>query len=159
MTVVVTDAPSAVVAVTVMVDGPVGVGVVLAAVVHPTNPPAAKTSRPSVRYIGARRNGSARCRTAHNIPSIESSAAATSHSKFVDHGPRPPILGADVKDPVPPEVGIALMVMIVLADVVPCAIVPGFGMHVAPVSDIGKEQVMVTSAGSVAPVGERFKFI
>jgi hypothetical protein len=35
------------------------------------------------------------------------------------------------------------MVMIELADVVPCAMVPGFGEQVAPVSDIGREQVIV----------------
>jgi len=81
LTVVVTDAPSAVVAVTVMLAGPVGVGVVLAVVVQPTSAPAAKTSSTSVRYAGARRKGSVRCRTAPNIPSMDSRTVATSPSK------------------------------------------------------------------------------
>jgi hypothetical protein len=158
LTVAVTDAPSAVVAITVMVDGPVGVGVERA-VTQPTRVPAARTSKPNVKYIGARRKGSARRRTAPNIPSIDRRTAATSHSKYVD-GPCPPILRLDVEVPVgPPLVGIALIVMIELADVVPCAIVVGFATHVAPVRDIGREQVMLTSAGSAAPVGVRFTFI
>jgi len=160
LTVVVTDAPSAVVAVTVMLDGPVGVGVVWAVVVHPTSAPAANTSSASVKYTGARRKGSVRCRIVPHIPSIDKRTVATSHKKEVDHGPRPPIRGLEVKDPVfPPVVGIALMVMIELADVLPCGIVAGLGVHVAPVSAIGKEQVMLTSAGSIAPDGVRFRFI
>ena len=147
------------VAVTVMLDGPVGVGVVWAVVVQPTSAPAAKTSSASVRYTGARRNGTVRCRIVPHIPSIDNRTVATSHSKEVDHGP-PPIHGEDVKDVVaPPVVGIALMVMIELAEVVPCRIVAGLGVHVAPVSAVGKEQVMLTSAGSVEPDGVRLKFI
>ena len=49
LTVVVTVAPSAVVAVTVMVEGPVGVGVGPDAVVQPTSAPAAITSSRSVK--------------------------------------------------------------------------------------------------------------
>jgi hypothetical protein len=81
LTVADTVAPSAVVAVTVTVDGPVGVGVGPDfAVVHPTRAPAARTSNTSPRYTGARRKGSVRCRTAPNIPSMDSRTAATSHS-------------------------------------------------------------------------------
>jgi hypothetical protein len=69
-TVVVTEAPSAVVAVTVIVDGPTGVGVGPDADVQPTSAPAATTSSPSTRYIGARRNCSALCRTPPSIASI-----------------------------------------------------------------------------------------
>jgi hypothetical protein len=158
LTVVDTVAPSAVVAVTMMLEGPVGVGVVWAVVVQPTSPPAARTSSTSARYAGARRRGSVRCRTAPHIPSIDRNTVAKSHSKEVDHGPRPPVHGVDVEDP-PPEAGIALIEMIVLGDVVPCGIVEGLGVHVAPGSPVGKEQAMLTSAGSAAPEGVRFKFI
>jgi len=81
LTVVVTDAPSAVVAVTVMLDGPVGVGVVLDAVVQPTSAPAAKTSSTSARYAGARRKGTVRCRIVPHIPSMDRRTVATSHGK------------------------------------------------------------------------------
>jgi hypothetical protein len=69
-TVVVTEAPSAVVAVTVMVDGPTGVGVGPEADVQPTSAPAARTNNPSTRYIGARRNCRALCRTPLSIASM-----------------------------------------------------------------------------------------
>ncbi len=71
LTVADTVAPSAVVPVMVMVEGPVGVGAGPEADVHPTSAPAARSSRASVRYMGTRRNCAARCRTAPNIPSIE----------------------------------------------------------------------------------------
>src|SRR5580700_3568529 len=145
LTVVVTVAPSAVVAVTVRVDGPVGVGV-FCAVVQPTSPPAANMSRPSVRYIGMRRKGSARCRTA---PSMASRAAITDHSREVDHGPRPPIPGTDGEDPnAAPGVGIALIVIVELPELAPAAIVPPFTVQVAPVSDCGTAQVTVSAAGN-----------
>ena len=74
-------APSAVVAVMVMVDGPVGVGVGLAAVVHPAMTPAPITSKTSARYTGTRRNCGIRCWNFRAIASIESNAAATDQSR------------------------------------------------------------------------------
>lgn len=160
LTVADTVAPSAVVAVTVIVDGPVDVGVGPDAFVQPTSAPAARIRRASVRYIGARRNCAARCRTAPNIPNIENKTVAMSHSEYEDHGPCQPIRGTCGVDlALTPVDGTALMVMIELAEVVPCAIVAGLGVHVAPVSDAGKAHVMVTSAGSAAPDGVRFRFI
>lgn len=146
----------------VTVDGPVGVGVGLEADVQPTSAPAAKTSRARVRYMGTRRSCAARCRTAPNIPSIERRTVASSHRVVVDHGPLPPILGTEREDPpLPPLVGTALMVTTVVAapPAVPFAMVDGLGVQVAPVSVVGKAQVMVTSAGSVAPEGVRFRFM
>lgn len=153
-------APSAVVAVTVIVDGPVGVGVILDAVVHPTSAPTARTSRASVRYIGARRNCAARWRTAPSIPIMDNRTAAISHSEEVGQGLCRPLVGPVGLIPeVPLFAATALMVMMVLAEVVPCAIVDGLGEQVAPVNAIGNEHVMVTSAGSFAPDGVRFTFI
>lgn len=80
-TVVLTDAPSAVVAVTVMVEGPTGVGVGPEADVQPTNAPAATTSKPSTRYMGARRNCNAVCRTPLNIVSMLRKLTSRSPSK------------------------------------------------------------------------------
>ena len=157
-----TVAPSAVVAVTVTVDGPMGVGVGPEAVVQPTSAPAARTSKAKVKYIGTRRNCDARCRTAPSIPSMESRTVAMSHRVDVDHGPCPPIRGSDGAEPaLPLFAGMALMVMTEFAAPasVPCAIVDGLGEHVAPVSVVGREQVIVTSAGSVAPEGVRFRFM
>jgi hypothetical protein len=83
-----------------------------------------------------------------------------SHSKDVDHGPCPPILGPDVEDPDdPPMVGTAVIEMTVLGDVVPCVIVAGLGMHFNPAGEVGNEHAMLTSAGSVAPNGVRPKSI
>jgi len=64
----------------------------------------------------------------------------------VDHGPRPPVHGVDVEDPLP-VVGIALIVMVALPDVAPAAIVPPFTAQVALVSDCGTVQVTVSAAG------------
>jgi hypothetical protein len=45
------------------------------------------------------------------------------------------------------------------AAAVPAGIVAGFGVHVAPVSPIGKEHAMVAAEGSTAPDGVVAKFI
>jgi hypothetical protein len=66
----------------------------------------------------------------------------------------------DGVDPVLPLfVGTALIVIVVLVDVVPWARVEGLGVQVAPDRDDGSAQVIVMSAGSVAPDGVRLKFI
>jgi hypothetical protein len=147
LTVVETVAPSAVVAVTVMVDGPVGVGVVPAAFVQPTRAPAARTSRASVRYAGARRNGSVRCRTALSIPSIDRRAAATNQSRGAGHPPLPPF-GAGIELPVFAGFAMALIVMIELADKVLAGIDDVPAEQVAPVNDCGSEQVTVSADGN-----------
>jgi len=59
-------------------------------------------------------------------------------------------------------VGVAVIAIIALnelAEELPWGIVAGFGVHFAPVSAAGKEQAIVTSPGSVAPVGDRERFI
>lgn len=143
-----------------MDDGPVGVGVGPEVDVHPTSAPAASTSIPSVRYIGTRRNSPARCRTTDRIPIIASKMLPMNPTMWVVHGPRPAMSGMEGDDPaVPFLVGIALIVIIVLVAVVPCARVAGLGAQVAPVRDDGKEHEIVTSAGSVAPDGLRLRFI
>jgi hypothetical protein len=116
---VLTVAPSAVVAVTVMVDGPVGVGAGPELDVHPTSAPAARTSIPRVRYIGARRNCTARWRNPNRMPIIASKMQIIPRAD-IDSGPRPILPGREGADPLLPFlVGIALIVIDVVVAVVP----------------------------------------
>lgn len=150
-TVVVTVAPSAAVAVTVIVDGPTGVGVGPDfAVVQPTSAPAANTNTRSVRYAGARRNGSILCRTVPDIPSIPSTTIAIRHRVYVVQGPCPPNHGVAVEDPVVP-LGMALIVTI--DDIAPAVIVPVPTVQLAPVSDCGSAHVTVSEPGNGLVVG------
>jgi len=119
LTVAFTVAPSAVVAVTVMDDGPVGVGVGPEFDVHPTSTPAASTSIPRVRYIGARRNCTARWRNPNKMPIIANTVQIIPRADVVN-GPRPLLPGMEGADPLLPFfVGIALIVIAVPVAVVP----------------------------------------
>ena len=83
---------------------------------------------------------------------------ATNHGRYGDDGPG--LLGTGEDDVA--FVGIAVIVIAELnelAEALPWGIVAGFGVHFAPVSAAGNEQDIVTSPGSVAPVGDSERFI
>lgn len=75
-------------------------------------------------------------------------AAATNQSRYVDHGPPLFMFGAEIAMPAAFVVGIALMVMVELADAVFAGMEEGFAEHVAPVSDCGTVQATVSADGS-----------
>ena len=66
----------------------------------------------------------------------------------MDHGLPPSIFGAEISLPAGFVVGIALMVMVELADMVFAGMEDGFAEHVAPVSDCGTVQVTVSADGN-----------
>ena len=85
------------------------------------------------------------------FPASTGERLQASHSEYVDHGPCPPIPGPEVEDPDDPLlVGTALIVMVVLPDVAPAAIVVGLAAHVAPVSICGSVHVIVIVEGKGA---------
>jgi hypothetical protein len=136
----------------------VGVGPAAGLVVHPTRAPAPKISRTSARYTGARWNCFVLCRVTHKRDAIDIMNPATYHSRYGDDGPG--LLGTGDDDVA--FVGIAVIATIVLnelAEELPWGIDAGFGVHFAPVSAAGNEQDIVTSPGSVAPVGDSDRFI
>ena len=78
----------------------------------------------------------------------------------MDHGPCPPIRGPAGDDPDDPLlVGIALIVIVVLPEVAPAAIVVGLAAHVAPESICGSVHVMVIADGKGAFAGVLVKSI
>jgi hypothetical protein len=80
---------------------------------------------------------------------MENRTVAMSHRVYVDHCPCPPIRGSDGAEPaLPLLVGMALMVMVELADTAFAGMDDGLAEHVAPVSDCGTVQATVSADGN-----------
>lgn len=127
------------VAVTVTVEGPVGVASELD-VVQPSNPAPAINSRARVRYAGRARKCRNRCCPASQSAISPTSPVIATHGKYGADGSRRG------------EVGGRLDVVVIVSTVepftVPAAIVAGFSEQPAPVRPEATAQVNVMVAGN-----------